>query len=144
MRLGIKFNRDARKIINGVSTKRCLLGIKPKEAKYEDEFVEDKKDNGLDFHSLNGVHPEARVEELEKDLREEKKQHHELSIKYDDMKADYERMKLEFEEYKKLNPPQPPKLKVKPAVKFIEDSDEEGSEIDTTESKIVLTIKPKK
>ena len=30
-----------------------------------------------------------KVEELEKYLREEKKQHYELSIKYDDMKADY-------------------------------------------------------
>ena len=65
--------------------------MKPKEAKYEDEFVEDKKDiswaklsmdtpktpslddNGLDYHSLNGVHPEVKVEELEKYLREEKK-----------------------------------------------------------------------
>jgi len=87
MRLGIKFNRDARKIINGVSTKRCLIGIKPKEAKYEDEFVEDKKeDNGLD----GGVIKDA---ELEQQLIEEKKQHTEL-------KAEYERMKQEFEAYK--------------------------------------------
>jgi hypothetical protein len=135
MRLGIKFNRDARKIINGVSTKRCLIGIKQKEAKYEDEFVEDKKeDNGLD----GGIIKDDRAADLEQQLIEERKQHTEL-------KAEYERMKQEFEAYKQQYPQPPPqtKLKVKSAVKFIEDSDEDDSEVDVSENKIVKTIKPK-
>jgi hypothetical protein len=124
-RLGIEFNRDARKIINGVSQKRCILGIKLKEAKYEDEPVED---NGLDF-SLQ------EDKTFEQKFIEEKEQHTEL-------KAEYERMKQEFEAYKQLNPPQP---KVKPTIRLIEDSDDDNdSEIDTTDNKIVNKIKPKK
>jgi hypothetical protein len=124
-RLGIEFNRDARKIFNGVSQKRCILGIKLKEAKYEDELVED---NGLDF-SLQ------EDKTFEQKFIEEKKQHTEL-------KAEYERMKQEFEAYKQLNPPQP---RVKATIRLIEDSDDDNdSEIDTTDNKIVNKIKPKK
>jgi hypothetical protein len=128
-RLGIEFNRDARKIINGVSQKRCIIGIKLKEAKYKDEFVEDKKDdNGLDF----GIQEDKTFEQK---FIGEKKQHTEL-------KAEYERIKQEFEAYKQLYPPQP---KVKPTIGLIEDSDDDNdSEVDTTDNKIVNKIKPKK
>ena len=54
------------------------------------------------------MHPEVRVEELEKDLREEKKQHHELSIKFDEMKAQLEELQ------KKLLQIQPPDETPKP------------------------------
>jgi hypothetical protein len=33
---------------------RYLLGIKPKEAKYEDEFVEDMKDTSSKGEAFNG------------------------------------------------------------------------------------------
>ena len=56
--------------------------------------------NGLDHgikcdeaQYIYGVHPEVRVEELEKELREEKKQHFELSIKFDEMKAQLEELR---------------------------------------------------
>ena len=71
-----------------------------------DEYFEDsdnEKKSGFidDYYSLNGVHPETKIDELEKDLREEKKQHVELSIKYDEMKAQFEEMK---ENLKSQNP----------------------------------------
>ena len=87
-----------------------------------------RDDNGLDFSIQED-------KTFEQKFTEEKKQHTEL-------KAEYERMKQEFEAYKQLNPPQP---KVKPTIRLIEDSDDDNdSEIDTTDNKIVNKIKPKK
>ena len=139
-RLGIEFNRDARKIVNGVSLKRCILGIKPKEAKEEPEFVEDKRDLKSDLDYGLSVHPELRVQELEKELREEKKQHFELSIKFDETREELERIKLEFETYRKLNPPQ---LKTKSVISLIDDSDEEGESTDISGNKIANATKAK-
>jgi hypothetical protein len=140
-RLGIEFNRDARKIVNGVSLKRCILGIKPKEAKEEAPIVEETKVQKSDLDYGLDMHPEVRIEELEKHLKEEKTKHHELRIQFDDMKAELEKVKLELEAYKKLNKPQ---LKAKAVVSLIDDdSDEEGVAIETSENKIALSIKAK-
>jgi len=98
-----------------------------------DEYFEDsnnEKKSGFidDYYSLNGVHPETKIDELEKDLREEKKQHVELSIKYDDMKAQFDELKKKLE-----------LLEIsRPKVRLIEDSDdEEPTEISLSENKRV-------
>jgi phage/plasmid-associated DNA primase len=141
-RLGIEFNRDARKIVNGVSLKRCILGIRPKEANEEVQFVEETKVKQSDLDYGLSVHPEVRVKELENEIREEKKRYCELSTKFDEMKEERERIKLEFESYKKLNPPQ---LKAKAAIRLIDDSDseEEGENIDIRQNKIAIATKAK-
>ena len=90
------------KIVNGVSLKRCILGIKPKEAKEEIPFVEEVKEQQSDLDYGLSVHPEVRVEELEKELREEKKQHFELSIKFDDTKEELQECKAELEELRRV------------------------------------------
>jgi len=139
-RLGIEFNRGAWKIVNGVSLKRCIIGIKPKEAKEETQFVEEAKAQQSDLDYGLSVHPEVRVQELEKELREEKKQHFELKIKFDETREELERIKLEFETYRKLNPPQ---LKTKSVISLIDDSDSEGENADISENKIANSVKAK-
>jgi multidrug resistance efflux pump len=69
-----------------------------------------EKKSDLDYEGKNGVnfindtHPEVRVEELEKDLREEKKQHFELSIKFDEMKAQLEELQKKLNKLETLKP----------------------------------------
>ena len=92
---------------------------------YYDQETKLKKSD-LDY--FPDVHPEVRIEELEKDLREEKKQHHELSIEFDKIKEQFEELK------KKLK--QPPKK----AIKLIDDSDDEGSEIEVKDNKIIMNL----
>ena len=93
---------------------------------YYDQETKVKKSD-LDFIDPMETHPEVRIEELEKDLREEKKQHHELSIEFDKMKEQLEQLQ------KKLKP-------VKNIIKLIDDSDDEGSEIKLKDNKIIMGL----
>ena len=93
---------------------------------YYDQETKVKKSD-LDFIDPMETHPEVRIEELEKDLREEKKQHHELSIEFDKMKEQLEQLQ------KKLKP-------VKNIIKLIDDSDDEGSEIMLKDNKIIMGL----
>lgn len=133
-RLNIQFNRDARKIVNGISLKRCIIGIKVKSQVEEVQFIEEEEEkktvSDLDYFP-NEVHPEVRIEELEKELREEKKQHMELWIEHD-------KLKELFEEYKRLNPPL--KLPPQKIIKLIDDSDDEDSEIKLKDNKIIMNL----
>ena len=61
-------------------------------------------------------------------MREEKKQHFELSIEFDKIKEQLAELQ------KKLK--QPPKK----IIKLIDDSDDEGSEIDVIDNKIVMNL----
>ena len=87
----------------------------------------------LDYFD-DDVHPEVRVEELEKDLREEKKQHHELSIKFDDMKVQLEELQKKL---KALETPKPLILDLDslienaPEGKLIQVSDETKEKLNT-------------
>jgi hypothetical protein len=74
---------------------KCQNWVHETDEYYDEEETKEKKSD-LDYF-VDDVHPEVRVEELEKDLREEKKQHFELSIKFDEMKAQLEELQ------KKLN-----------------------------------------
>ena len=74
---------------------------------HDEESKEKKSD--LDY-GLNDVHPEVKIEELEKDLREEKKQHHELSIKFDDMKAQLEQLQKKLLQMQTPQLPKPHEL----------------------------------
>ena len=70
---------------------KCQNWVHETDEYYDEEDKKEKKSD-LDYF-VDDVHPEVRVEELEKDLREEKKQHHELSIKFDEMKAQLEELR---------------------------------------------------
>ena len=64
---------------------KCQNWVHETDEYYDEEDKKEKKSD-LDYF-VDDVHPEVRVEELEKDLREEKKQHFERSIKFDETKA---------------------------------------------------------
>ena len=137
----IDFNKKLKEVgIEAYKSKKDLKIDVPAEALAEiaknqnwvhetDEYYDqEKKVKKSDFDFFPDVHPEVRIEELEKDLREEKKQHHELSIEFDKIKEQFEELK------KKLK--QPPKK----AIKLIDDSDDEGLEIKVKDNKIVMNL----
>jgi hypothetical protein len=98
---------------------KCHNWVHDTDEYYDDESKDKKTNNGLDF--VDGVHPEVRVEELEKDLREEKKQHHELSIKFDEMKAQLEELQKKLLQ---IQPPEPPKPQELDLLSMIENAPE--------------------
>jgi len=128
-RLGIEFNRDKSKMVNGISQKRCIIGIKPKSQVDEVEFVNEWPDpSGLD----SGLPCETLKDDecLRLYLQKEKE--------CNDLKDAYEVLRLEFEAYKKQYPP------VKKAtIRLIDDSDDE-SEVILKDNKIVDLLKVNK
>ena len=90
----------------GASERGVVVGIKKRDYVPDDEntvvdFVEEKPvKSDLDF-GLDMEHPSVTIEELQKELREEKKQKNEYWDERDALKEENERLKAEIEELKK-------------------------------------------
>ena len=110
-RLQLNYQRLLRAPYKGASERGVVVGIRKRDYVPDDEttvnFVEEKPmvsdlDFGLDMEQPVGQeHPSVTIEELQKELREEKKQKNEYWDERDALKEENERLKAEIAELKK-------------------------------------------
>ena len=109
-RLQLNYQRLLRAPYKGASERGVVVGIRKRDYVPDDEttvnFVEEKPvrsdlDFGLDMEPVGQEHPSVTIEELQKELREEKKQKNEYWDERDVLKEENERLKAEIAELKK-------------------------------------------
>ena len=109
-RLQLNYQRLLRAPYKGASERGVVVGIRKRDYVPDDEntvnFVEEKPvrsdlDFGLDMEYVGQEHPSITIEELQKELREEKKQKNQYWDERDVLREENERLKAEIEELKK-------------------------------------------
>ena len=109
-RLQLNYQRLLRAPYKGASERGVVVGIRKRDYVPDDEstvnFVEEKPrksdlDFGLDMEAIGQEHPEVTIENLQKELREEKKLKNQYWDERDALKEENERLKAEIAELKK-------------------------------------------